>query len=198
MDYISVPVIPELLRAKVSVFAELHRKAQQLQALNRELEQRVAERTQELGKKAEALELLNMQLNRKNDRLDAILQTAPDIIFSSRGDGSRDFISARFFEYTGATPNRPMGFGWMDYVHPDDQARSMAHWVQCASDPREIMKPSTGSGTRQETIVGFALVRSRFAIEGTKSSDGTAPVPIFTTASCWNNRFAKMRPHSKR
>jgi signal transduction histidine kinase len=37
VDYISVPVVPELLRAKVSVFAELHRKAQQLEGLNREL-----------------------------------------------------------------------------------------------------------------------------------------------------------------
>jgi len=36
VDYISVPIIPELLRAKVSVFAELHRRAQQLQALNHE------------------------------------------------------------------------------------------------------------------------------------------------------------------
>ena len=37
VDYISVPVVPELLRAKVSVFAELHRKALQLEILNREL-----------------------------------------------------------------------------------------------------------------------------------------------------------------
>jgi signal transduction histidine kinase len=37
VDYISVPVIPELLRAKVSVFAELHRRARQLQTLNSEL-----------------------------------------------------------------------------------------------------------------------------------------------------------------
>jgi signal transduction histidine kinase len=37
VDYISVPVAPELLRAKVSVFAELHRRAQQLEALNGEL-----------------------------------------------------------------------------------------------------------------------------------------------------------------
>jgi signal transduction histidine kinase len=37
VDYISVPVIPDLLRAKVSVFAELHRKARQLQILNQEL-----------------------------------------------------------------------------------------------------------------------------------------------------------------
>src|ERR1700760_3728498 len=37
VDYISVPVIPELLRAKVSVFAELHRRARQLEVLNQEL-----------------------------------------------------------------------------------------------------------------------------------------------------------------
>jgi signal transduction histidine kinase len=37
VDYISVPVVPELLRAKVSVFAELHRKTQQLESLNLEL-----------------------------------------------------------------------------------------------------------------------------------------------------------------
>src|SRR5262250_3736262 len=44
VDYVSVPVIAELLRAKVSVFAELYRKTQQLEKLNRELERRVAER----------------------------------------------------------------------------------------------------------------------------------------------------------
>jgi signal transduction histidine kinase len=37
VDYLSVPVIPDLLRAKVSVFAELHRKARQLEILNQEL-----------------------------------------------------------------------------------------------------------------------------------------------------------------
>src|SRR5712692_9951017 len=37
VDYISVPVIPELLRAKVSVFAELHRKAHELEQLNLDL-----------------------------------------------------------------------------------------------------------------------------------------------------------------
>jgi PAS domain S-box-containing protein len=131
VDYISVPVIPELLRAKVSVFAELHRRAQQLQSLNRELEQRVAERTEELEHKAEALELLNGQLIRKNEQLDAILQTAPDIIFSSRGDGTRDYISDRFFEYTGGLPELATGFGWMDYVHPSDREQTNEHWAKC-------------------------------------------------------------------
>jgi signal transduction histidine kinase len=39
VDYISVPIIPELLRAKVSVFAELHRKSRQMEERNAELRQ---------------------------------------------------------------------------------------------------------------------------------------------------------------
>src|SRR5690242_9257197 len=37
VDYISVPVIPEILRAKISVFVELHRRSHQLGELNEEL-----------------------------------------------------------------------------------------------------------------------------------------------------------------
>ena len=49
VDYVPVPVIPEVLRAKVKVFVELYRKKRQLEQLNRELEARVAERTAELA-----------------------------------------------------------------------------------------------------------------------------------------------------
>src|SRR5215207_3129274 len=48
VDYVPVPVIPEVLRAKVKVFAELYRKTRQLERLNAELEERVASRTAEL------------------------------------------------------------------------------------------------------------------------------------------------------
>jgi PAS domain S-box-containing protein len=48
VDYVPVPVIPEVLRAKVKVFAELYRKTRQLERLNAELENRVAQRTAEL------------------------------------------------------------------------------------------------------------------------------------------------------
>src|SRR4051812_46437938 len=41
VDYLSVPVIPELLRAKVKVFIELHRKTRQLEGQTGELERRV-------------------------------------------------------------------------------------------------------------------------------------------------------------
>jgi two-component sensor histidine kinase/DNA-binding response OmpR family regulator len=49
VDYMSVPVIPEVLQAKVKIFVELYRKTQQLEQLNRNLEARVAERTAALA-----------------------------------------------------------------------------------------------------------------------------------------------------
>ena len=48
VDYVPVPVVPEVLRAKVRVFAELFRKTRELEQLNSQLERRVAERTAEL------------------------------------------------------------------------------------------------------------------------------------------------------
>src|SRR5260370_782551 len=44
VDYVPVPVVPDLLRAKVRVFAELYRKTRQLETLNAELERRAAPR----------------------------------------------------------------------------------------------------------------------------------------------------------
>jgi PAS domain S-box-containing protein len=48
VDYVPVPVVPEVLRAKVKVFVELFRKKRELERLNSQLERRVAERTAEL------------------------------------------------------------------------------------------------------------------------------------------------------
>jgi PAS domain S-box-containing protein len=131
VDYISVPVVPELLRAKVSVFAELHRKAHELESLNRQLEQRVADRTQELEAKAEMLQELNRKLMVRNAELDAIMRTAPDVIFSSQAEGFRDYLSARFYEYTGAAHGSANGYAWMEYVHPEDLPRLRGDWKAC-------------------------------------------------------------------
>jgi PleD family two-component response regulator len=57
VDYVPVPVVPELLRAKVKVFVELYRKTRQLEQFNADLERRVEERTAQLRKFNEELEL---------------------------------------------------------------------------------------------------------------------------------------------
>ncbi|MGA9719643.1 MAG: ATP-binding protein [Acidobacteriaceae bacterium] len=80
VDYISVPIIPELLRAKVSVFTELHRKTRQLEQLNRELEQRVAERTEQLRQSEE-------QLQQRFAELQTIMQVLPVGVAVSQDPG---------------------------------------------------------------------------------------------------------------
>jgi signal transduction histidine kinase len=52
VDYVPVPVVPEILRAKVNVFVDLFRKTRQLERMNQELERRVSERTSELQEAA--------------------------------------------------------------------------------------------------------------------------------------------------
>jgi signal transduction histidine kinase len=66
VDYVPVPVVPEILRAKVSIFAELFRKTRALERLNAELEERVTERTA-------ALEATTHQLQEANHRKDEFL-----------------------------------------------------------------------------------------------------------------------------
>ena len=69
VDYVPVPVVPEILRAKVSVFAELHRKSSALERLNSELEARVAERTAALEASTAALQ----QADQRKDEFLAML-----------------------------------------------------------------------------------------------------------------------------
>src|SRR6202789_2986968 len=140
VDYISVPVVPELLRAKVRVFADLHRKTRQLESLNRELEERVLQRTEELGRKAELLLQVNTELMHKNQELDAIFGTAPDIIFSSIGNGCYEYVSDRFREYTGISDSSGISIHWLDWVHADDISRVAAEW-----------KKSVASGANHES-----------------------------------------------
>lgn len=67
VDYVPVPVVPEVLRAKVRVFADLHRKTRELEWLNAQLEERVRERTAALEESRRALQALNEDLELRID-----------------------------------------------------------------------------------------------------------------------------------
>lgn len=61
VDYLTKPVNPQILRHKVSVFADLFRKTRALAELNSTLETRVQERTSELERSETALRAANRQ-----------------------------------------------------------------------------------------------------------------------------------------
>jgi signal transduction histidine kinase len=73
VDYVSVPIIPELLRAKVSVFTQLYRKTRESERLTQELERRVVERTAELEMSITRQVELAKQLRKADRRKDEFL-----------------------------------------------------------------------------------------------------------------------------
>jgi signal transduction histidine kinase len=75
VDYVSIPLVPEILRSKVAVLVELYLKRRELQELNRNLAQanaRLAEANTTLqAEKTRELEDLNRILQRANQELEA-------------------------------------------------------------------------------------------------------------------------------
>ncbi|MEO8137097.1 MAG: response regulator [Betaproteobacteria bacterium] len=69
VDYVSVPVVPEILRAKLRVFIDLHRKTTELERLNRTLEDRVSARTSALQESISQLRVSEKRLRLQGEAL---------------------------------------------------------------------------------------------------------------------------------
>jgi PAS domain S-box-containing protein len=119
VDYIAVPVVPELLRAKVSVFTELHRKTRQLEQLNRELEQRVEERTE--------------QLRQSEEQFRTLANSIPQLAWMANADGAIFWYNQRWYDYIGAGEEEIERWGWTSVQHPDHVARTMERLQQAWS-----------------------------------------------------------------
>lgn len=91
VDYVSVPVIPEVLRAKVKIFVDLYQKTHELERLNRELEQRVSERTAELATSTERQMLLAREVDHRARNVVAVMQS---ILRITRAETMEDYIAA--------------------------------------------------------------------------------------------------------
>ncbi|MDP2333971.1 MAG: response regulator [Reyranella sp.] len=118
VDYVTVPVVPEVLRAKVKVFLELYRKTRQLEGLNAELERRVSARTAELEAQTERL--------RQSEERRSLALSAGDM-----GSWELDVASGVFqwddgqYRIFGLEPGtfEPTRERIRDMVHPDDRDR---------------------------------------------------------------------------
>ena len=62
--------------------------------------------------------------------LKVIIDTIPAFVWCMLPDGSNEFISKSWHEYTGVTPEEAQGWGWQGAFHPDDLSALMKKWAE--------------------------------------------------------------------
>src|SRR5713101_1056342 len=77
---------------------------------------------------ARRLQDLYATLQQSEDRLRLVIDTIPAHVWSTRPDGSVDFINRRWLESTGQAMGDALGWDWGSVVHPDDLARYVDEW----------------------------------------------------------------------
>jgi PAS domain S-box-containing protein len=141
VDYVPVPVVPEVLRAKVRIFAELFRKTRELERLNLKLERRVAERTAEL-------EASNMQLKQSEQGRTIALAAG------QMGSWGWDLATKKWRWDEGQ--HRIFGVDPQDFKITVENIRALVHpedWMPLTEVAREMSK---GARTQQ---IEFRVVR---------------------------------------
>ena len=66
---------------------------------------------------------------RERERLRAISDCVPQLLWTAEPDGPCDFVNARWCEYTGAPAVQLLGAGWQAYLHPDDLQPVARYWA---------------------------------------------------------------------
>jgi two-component system sensor kinase FixL len=67
-------------------------------------------------------------LQASRDRSGLIVDTIPALVWSALPDGSRDFLSRSWLEYTGLALTEGLGWGWTAAFHPEDRGRFVDEW----------------------------------------------------------------------
>jgi PAS domain S-box-containing protein len=115
VDYVFKPFNPDVLRAKVAVFIELHEKTDQLQLQAEQL------KDQELA-----------DLRRESEeRYRFLAEAQPDQIWTALPSGEVDYVNQRVLDYFGRSFQDQVSDGWTNGVHPDDLPRTIELWRQC-------------------------------------------------------------------
>jgi PAS domain S-box-containing protein len=67
-------------------------------------------------------------VRRSEKQLRDLIETMPAMTFVTRPDGSNEFVSQSWIEYSGLSAEQSAGFGWATTLHADDREQHLAKW----------------------------------------------------------------------
>ncbi|TIT59559.1 MAG: PAS domain S-box protein, partial [Mesorhizobium sp.] len=68
-----------------------------------------------------------MRISESNLKL--LINTLPDLVWSTRPDGSVEFVNQHFLDYVGLSFEEVCSLGWTVAFHPDDLSRLAGEWA---------------------------------------------------------------------
>ena len=71
------------------------------------------------------------RLQRKLDQLHDVVETIPAMAWTALPDGSNEFVNKRWAEFTGLSPEKTAGSGWLVAVHDQDLQPFVDRWRAC-------------------------------------------------------------------
>ena len=184
VDYVPVPVVPAVLRAKVKVFAELYRKTRELERLNVELERRVAERTAELEASTARLTESEQQLRLATEAAEIGLWDVDNVTDTL-------FWPPRVKAMFGISPNVPVSMAdFYAGVHPaDKEATIKAYAAACDPEKRAIYDVEYRTVGKEDGIVRWVEAKGR----GIFDADGRCARVIGTALDITKRKEAEGR-----
>jgi PAS domain S-box-containing protein len=221
VDYLHKPINPTILRSKVAVFAELHRKNSESARANRRLLNEVAART----RAEEQLRQLNDDLERRvAERTEALLQreremrslsdNTPDILTRFDRELRYVFASAAIEKATGQTREKFVGRPIGDVGMPDDLCELWEHALRrviSSNEPSTIefsyrgpsglrryvtrLVPEPGPSGDLESVLGVTqdVTDWKYAEEALKNADRRKDEFLATLAHELRNPLAPIR-----
>jgi two-component sensor histidine kinase/DNA-binding NarL/FixJ family response regulator len=134
VDYVSVPVIPDILRAKVKLFVDWYRKTRDLEQFNFELERRVHERTAELFD-------ANIRIRESEERIRLASEAAEFGTYDYHVASDSMHCSAHLKRLLGCdTPGEMSLTAFLQLVHPDHRSAVGATVLNTAIDEQSLLE----------------------------------------------------------
>jgi PAS domain S-box-containing protein len=73
------------------------------------------------------------QLRESRARFKTLAESLPQMIWTCQRDGSTDYLSRQWLDYTGRSEAQQLGQGWLEQVHPDDRVNVQMEWARVVS-----------------------------------------------------------------